>query len=221
MKKILFPAILLLLCLTTIVHAQSLPAFDRIVLTGNVSALLVEGDQENMEIKNDADQIEFEVEGRALKITSKNLIKYNQQPTVKLIITYTKLREIKARAGASIYSQQTIEADALHLRFSSGSIGELTIESNSLLSSVSEGGSLELRGTTIFHKAKAVTGGSISAYDLDCQEVLVRANTGGSAKLVALDLINATAKTGGSISYRGNPKKVKEKDGLSGTIKAY
>ena len=116
MKKIQIPAIVLLLCLTTILGAQSLPTFDRIVLTGNVSALLIEGDQENMEIKNDADQLEFEVEGRVLRITSKNLIKYNQQPTAKIIITYTQLREIKARAGASIYTQQTIEADAISLR---------------------------------------------------------------------------------------------------------
>jgi len=221
MKKILFPAILLLLCLTNIVYAQSLPAFDRILLTGNISVLLVEGDQENMEIKNDADQLEFTVEGRALKITSKNLIKYNQQPTVKVIVTFTKLREIKARAGASIYTQQNIESDALHLRFSSGAIGELTVEGNSIKSSVSEGASLDLRGSTIFHEVKAVTGGSISAFDLDAKEVIVKANTGGSAKVLALDSINASAKTGGSVSYRGNPKKVREKDGLSGTIKAY
>lgn len=220
MKKFLISTIYLfvgILCL----HAQSLPSFDRIILTGNVSALLVEGDQENMEIKNNREELEFKVEGRTLKIISKNLVKYKQQPTVKIIVTYTTLREIKARAGASIYSQQTIETEALSLRFSSGAVGELSVETQSLISSVSEGGSLELQGITNFHEAKSVTGGTLLAYDLDCEDVMVRSNTGGSAKVQANNSIDATAKTGGSISYKGDPRKVRAKDGLSGTIKSY
>ncbi len=220
MKKYFLLAITYLLGIA-ILSAQSLPTFDRIILTGNVSALLVEGDQENMEIKNGRDQLEFEVEGRTLKITAKNLIKYNQQPTVKVIIRYTQLLEIKARAGASVYSQQTIEADHLQLRFLAGANGELTVETRSLNTAVSEGGTLKIRGTTDFHQAKAVTGGSLSSYELDAKDVLVKSNTGGSAKIIALNSLDATAKTGGAISYRGNPKKVREKDGLSGTIKAY
>lgn len=220
MKKISILAIILVMT-SAILSAQSLPSFDRIILTGNVSALLVEGDQENMEIKNNRDQLEFEVEGRTLKITAKNLIKYNQLPTVKVIITYTQLLEIKARAGASVYSQQTIEADNLQLRFSAGANGELTVETSTLNTTVSEGGTLELRGVTEFHQAKAVTGGSLSSYDLDAKDVLIKSNTGGSAKIIALNSLDATAKTGGAISYRGNPQKVREKDGLSGTIKSY
>jgi len=220
MKKSLLLAITCIMSIA-ILSAQSLPSFDRIILTGNVSVLLVEGDQENLEIKNEHDQLEFGVEGRTLKITAKNLIKYNQQPTVKIIITYTQLLEIKARAGASVYNQQTIETDNLNLRFSAGANGELTVETRSLNTAVSEGGSLELRGTTDFHQAKAVTGGSLSSYDLDAQDVLIKSNTGGSAKIIALKSLDATAKTGGVVSYRGNPQKIREKDGLSGTIKSY
>ena len=220
MKKIFLLAITYLISLATL-SAQSLPTFDRIILTGNVSVLLVEGDQENMEIKNDRDQLEFEVEGRTLKITAKNLIKYNQQRTVKLILTYTELLEIKARAGASVYSQHTIEADHLQLKFLAGANGELTVETRTLNTTVSEGGSVDLRGATDFHEVKAVTGGSLTSYDLDAKDVLIKSNTGGSAKIIALNSLDATAKTGGVISYKGNPQKVREKDGLSGTIKSF
>lgn len=220
MKKNIILAVLLLIGSFPLI-AQSLPPFDRLVVTGNISILLVEGERENLDIKNNAEGLEFKVEGRHLKITAKDLIGYNKRPTIKLIVTYTNIREIKARAGASVYGDQALEIEALNLRFSSGAVGELTVYTQTLSTSVSEGGSLELSGSTDFHETKAITGGSLVAYDLDCQEVRVKANTGGSAKVVAFASIDATAKMGGSISYKGNPKQIREKDGLSGTIRAY
>jgi len=220
MRKIIIPALVLLISIISLT-AQSLPPFERLILTGNLSVLLVEGERENLDIKNDAEQVEFKVEGRTLNIIAKDLIRYNKTPTVKLVVTYTTIREIKAHAGAAVYSDQVLEIDALKLKFTSGAVGEITAYTQTLITSVSEGGTLELSGSTNFHEAKATTGGALVAYDLDCQEVLVRANTGGSAKLLASESIDATAKTGGSISYKGKPKKVREKDGLSGTIRSY
>jgi len=203
------------------VTAKNLPPFEKILVTGNVSILLIEGPAERMDIKNNAELLEYEVEGQTLKLSSKNLIKYNKQPTIKVAITYQQIREIKARAGASVYSDNTIEAEALQLRFSSGASGELIVSTKSIEVGISEGGTLELQGVTNFLEAKAVTGGTLSAYDLDSQSTVVRTNTGGSAKIVAYEDLDATAKTGGSIAYKGAPKKVRTKDGLSGSIKEY
>lgn len=149
------------------------------------------------------------------------MIKYNKQPTIKVAITYQQVREIKARAGASVYSDNTIEIEALHLRFSSGASGELVVSTKTLEVGVSEGGTLELQGETNFLEAKAVTGGTLAAYDLDSQSTIIKTNTGGSAKVMAFESLDATAKTGGSIAYKGDPKKVRTKDGLSGSIKEY
>ena len=70
-------------------------------------------------------------------------------------------------------------------------------------------------------EAKAATGGTLSAYQLDSEKTIIKANTGGSAKVIALDSIDASANTGGSIAYKGNPKKVRTKDGLSGSVKGF
>jgi len=203
------------------ITAQNLPSFDKILVTGNVSILLMEGTEESMDIKNNAALLEYEVEGQTLKLSSKNLIKYNKQPTIKVAITYQQIREIKARAGASVYSDNMLEEEALQLRFSSGASGELTVTAKTIEVGVSEGGTLELQGITEFLDAKAVTGGTLSAYELDSQSTIVKTNTGGSAKVMAYESLDATAKTGGSIAYKGDPKKVRTKDGLSGSIKAY
>ena len=224
MKKVIYGVLTLLIlvtCNANALIAQSLNNFDKILLTGNISVLLVEGETPSLDIKNNADQLEYELNGQTLKLSSTELIKYNKTPTVKVVLTYTNLREIKARAGAAAFSDNTIETEVLKLRFSSGASGELTITSNTLEVGVSEGGTLKLRGTTTYLEAKAATGGTLSAYQLDSEKTIVKANTGGSAKVIALESIDASANTGGSIAYKGDPKKVRMKDGLSGSVKGF
>lgn len=224
MKKFISWLVALLILVTVnleLLAQQALVPFDKIQLTGNISALLVEGEHGGISIQNNKEHLEYGVEGQTLKIESKNLIKYKKMPTIKIIITYNKLRAIKARAGAAVFSDNIIEAAALNLRFSSGASGELTIDTEALEVGVSEGSHLTLGGTADFQEAKSVTGGSLVAYQLDSKEAIIKTNTGGTAKLMVLESITASAKTGGSISYKGNPKKEKINNGLSGSIRAF
>ncbi len=199
---------------------KTLSPFDEIILSGNVSALLVAGEEESIEVKNDADRLDFYVEGKSLKVKATDLVKYNKTPTIKVIITYKKLRVLKARAGSSAYTEQPISGDKLDLRFSTGASGELEVAQSSLDINVSEGGNLKLRGETDWQEIKVATGGMLSAYKLEALNTVVKANTGGSAKVTTTKSINARANTGGSINYKGDPRKVQRKDGLSGTIRS-
>ena len=224
MKKItLWIAMLSLILISNTASAftKALSPFDEIILSGNVSALLVEGEEENIEIKNDGDRLDFYVDGKSLKVKATDLVQYNKTPTVKVIITYKKLRAIKVRAGASAYTENPIVGDKLDLRFSSGASGEIEVAQNSLEVSVSEGGDLELRGAAKWQEVKVATGGTLAAYRLKAENTIVKANTGGNAKVMATESINARANTGGSITYKGDPKKVQRKDGLSGSIRSY
>lgn len=224
MKKCSFwIALLSLLVVTNTAFAstKALSPFDEIILSGNVSALLVEGDEENIEIRNDKDRLDVYVDGKSLKVKATDLVQYNKTPTVKVIITYKRLRSIKARAGASAYTDNPINGDKLDLRFSSGASGEIEVAQNSIEVSVSEGGDLELEGTTTWQEVKVATGGMLSAYRLKADNAIVKANTGGNAKVMATESIDARANTGGSITYKGDPKKVQRKDGLSGSVRSY
>lgn len=200
---------------------KGLAPFDEIILSGNVSVLLVQGDTEEIEVKNDEERLDFYVEGKSLKVKARDLIKYNKTPTIKVIITYTKIRALKARAGASAYTDQPINGDKLELKFSSGAAGEIEVAQNSIEVNVSEGGDLKLNGATNWQEAKVSTGGTLFAFRLDANNTIIKANTGGSAKVVALESIKASANTGGSITYKGDPKKVQKKDGLSGSVRSW
>ena len=224
MKKITQWVVLLaLLTITTSAFAftKSLSPFDEIILSGNVSALLVEGEEESIDIKNDGERLDFYVDGKSLKVKATDLVQFNSTPTVKVIITYKKLRGLKVRAGASAYTDNPINGDRLELRFSSGGSGEIEVEQSSLEVNVSEGGNLKLSGATDWQDVKVATGGTLSAYKLTASKSIVKANTGGSAKIMTTESIDARANTGGSITYKGDPKKVQEKDGLSGTVKRW
>jgi len=166
---------------TIFADTKSLSPFDEIILSGNVSALLIAGEEESIDIKNDADRLDFYVEGKSLKVKATDLVKYNKTPTIKVIITYKKLRGIRARAGASAYTEQAIKGDQLALKFSSGASGELEVAQSSIDITVSE----------------------------------------GSAEVMTTKSIDARASTGGNITYKGDPKKVQRKDGLSGTIRSW
>ena len=224
MKKITFWIVLLSLSIITndsFAFSKSLSPFDEIVLSGNVSALLIEGETESIEIQNDKDRLDFYVEGKTLKLKAKDLIQYHKTPAVKVIITYRKLRTIKARAGASAFTETPIKGDQLELRFSSGASGKIEVMQNSLEVTVYEGSDLILSGATDWQEVKVATGGTLAAYKLDANNTVVKANTGGSAKVMATKSIDARANTGGSITYKGDPKKVQEKDGLSGSVKSW
>jgi len=223
MKKFIFGICLLsflTIASTVFADTKSLSPFDEIILSGNVSALLVEGEEESIEIRNDADRLDFYVEGKSLKVKATDLVKYNKTPTVKVIITYKKLRALKARAGASAYTEEAISGDELDLRFSSGASGEIEVTQSSLDINVSEGGNLKLRGATDWQEIKVSTGGTLSAYKLEAANTVVKANTGGSARVMTTKSIDARANTGGSITYKGDPRKVNRKDGLSGTVRS-
>jgi hypothetical protein len=224
MKKIIQSLLVFILALNTstaFALSKDLSPFDEIILSGNVSALLVEGTTESIDIKNDRDRLEVEVSGSTLKIKAKDLIKYNKTPTIKVVITYKTLRSLRARAGSSAYTEDAISGDKLELKFSSGASGELEVVQNSLEVAVSEGGNLKVKGETDWQKVKVATGGTFFAYKLDANNTVAKANTGGNAKVVAYKSIDASANTGGTIIYKGDPKKVREKDGFSGTVKSY
>ncbi len=78
-----------------------------------------------------------------------------------------------------------------------------------------------MSGTTVSQNSKVATGGGFSAFRLDCERAYVKSSTGAAAKVVATELLEAKANTGGDIDYKGNPRKVKIKDNLGGNVNEY
>ncbi len=200
---------------------KDLDAFDAISITGNVKVLLHPGETESAEITAfgiPEDKLTIRVSSGTLKLKLLNSIFYKDDE-VRVVINYKTLRSIKAQAGAIVRSDQTIESDKLDIVGNSGSNIKLDILVNALEATASEGAIVNLKGTTGRQNASASTGAQYEAEALESERAYVKAGTGGQAYISVSQLLEASANTGGTINYDGNPKERQIKTLLGGTVR--
>lgn len=196
--------------------------FDEIIASGNVDVILKKGETSGVEVwadDHDEENIKIHVSEGILKINLLKSLVRSSHKNVRVVVTFEKLRRIKAYAGAEVESQNTITADKLTLRLNSGAEMELNVEVDDLEVVVSEGSELEISGTTQSMDVRTSSGGILEAFDLESDYTYVTSNTGGEAEVVAKKRIEAKANTGGRVEYKGKPEETKISDFLTGTVK--
>lgn len=224
MKNIRMMAIAAMCLLLSNLHAQKtieLDAFDAILASGNLEVVLIPGDVERAVIEISGapkDELSVKTVRGELRINYLNTLIYKNFE-VKVTVWYKSLRAVRGNAGARIGSETGITADRLELRAGSGAQVELNVETRSLEAYASEGGLLRVGGKAETQDANATTGGRYEAFRLDCRNTYVRASLGGQAEVVALKKLEATAHTGGSIEYQGDPEQSDVRHIISGDIR--
>ncbi len=200
---------------------RSLSFFDEIIATGNMEVILEQGDEEKALVYAkgiDTDDINTSVKGGILKLSVlKSLVKKDDH--IRVRVYYRQLKRIKAHAGADISAANKMEIDNLYLQAFSGAQIDLEVQVNALSISVSKGAQADLQGKTESLDARVVSGGKLFALQLESDHTFVTATTGGAAKVVALQSLEASANTGGKIDYKGDPAKKKTKGLLTGKIR--
>ncbi|HMQ60008.1 MAG TPA: head GIN domain-containing protein [Flavilitoribacter sp.] len=205
-------------------HAQeerSLPDFDAVSVMGNIEVYLEKGESEKAVIYTydiEEDKLNVFVRNNTLKLQLINPSTYNGRGA-KVYITYRQLRGIKAHAGARVISEETITGDKLEVRGASGGQLSLKVAVNALNAGATEGALVEIEGTTESLEVSASTGGQFEGDDLESKRAYVKASTGGVANIVAREKLDASANTGGSIAYSGDPAEKQTRTLLSGEIR--
>ncbi|GAB5555616.1 MAG: hypothetical protein Sapg2KO_52070 [Saprospiraceae bacterium] len=198
-------------------------AFDEIYVTGNIEVKLEKGEENKVELYVDGmpyDKVSVKVQRGVLKLRVLESWMYRDE-IIRVYITYKDLRGIRANAGAIVESESLIEADEFIVKATSGAQVELSIEANKIEGGASEGGILELEGSAETQDMQVSTGGQYDGLLLDVNTTYIRSNTGGQAEVVAMDLLEAYANTGGSIVYKGDPKKKNVKTVIAGEVRRY
>lgn len=197
-----------------------LEAFDGVAVTGNIDVILEEGDSERAVVEAEgipASEVTVKVSRGVLKLKLINSIFYKEEE-VTVYVTYRNLRSIKAHAGARVEARNPVSADQLEVRATSGARAELEVAVNALEGGATEGGVVSLNGRAESQDVNAATGGQWEAFELDCARAYIRANTGGRAEVTADELLEASANTGGTIEYKGDPAKTTIKSVISGNV---
>jgi uncharacterized protein YxeA len=183
---------------------------DLYVSQGSKNKVTVEADE------NLHDIIITEVEDGVLKVYSEKSIW--KAKARKVHVTIKDLSLLKATSGSDVYGKGTIKTDEISISATSGADIRITVDATSVETSSTSGSDISIAGTTINHASSATSGASIDAYELESQNVLVKATSGADINIYASEKLDAKANSGGDIDFKGNPKSVNKKESSGGDI---
>ena len=191
------------------IDERTLDSFKIVNVFGNMEVQLIKADKERMVINSqevEVSKISSRVEKNELRISMNNdLFSASKKVTIKLY--YKSLVEINSTGGASIVSEDIIKADKLNFNAASGGNISLNLDVNILEASVGQKSVISLQGNVNYQKVSANLGGTYDAFELICDDAVVKANTGGKVKVYAAKLLDASAVTKGYVGYKGKPEK--------------
>ena len=196
--------------------------FHSIHASEGLDVYLTQGDSESIEVQADEnlhDIILTEVRDGILYIHTEENIAHSSAK--KVMVEFDNIEEIKSTSGSDVYSTNTIKADRLVLKSTSGSDMELKLDVNSLTCKATSGSDLRLSGTTDKFYAESTSGSDIKAAKLKARISDAKATSGSDITLYSSEELTAKATSGGDITYYGNPDKVNKSDNVSGSIRKH
>ena len=131
---------------------------------------------------------------------------FRSNSSIKAYLSVKELNRLQASAGAQVKSENTIKGNALDLGASSGSHVNMDLAYQELNINSSSGAQMKVKGITKNLKAATSSGGSVNAADLQSEYGRINASSGGHITVNTTTEITASASSGGSIRYSGNPR---------------
>ncbi len=210
----IFSTMVILLSSILVLSGQTrdIDNFSKLRVSGNIKVNLIAGSSNKADIKivrGDYDKLKTDVVNGVLtiKFKRKGIWGGGNNDKANIDLYYTEIDGLDVNAGASVKGSDVLSADDMDIDVSSGSSCDVVIDANTVDIDVSSGSSLSVRGEGGDLEADVSSGSRLSASKLVCEKVDVDVSSGGSAAVHATNHIVAEADSGGSIKYKGNPKK--------------
>ena len=188
---------------------RSLEAFKDLSASAGIQVTLINSDETKAFIETSAkslDQLKTEVHGDVLKISWKSGKGNNR--TAKVDLYFKEIEKIKVSSGASVKSDECITSDEINISASSGASIDLDIYTDSSSLSVSSGAHIVLEGITNKFSCSSSSGAYFKGLDLISEEVTISASSGASTSIFVSQKLVASASSGGSVKYDGDPEEV-------------
>lgn len=195
-------------------------SFSTIKASEGLDVYLTQSETESISVEADENLQELiltEIEDGVLKIHTKENI--GRATSKKIHISFKTISSIISTSGSDVYATNTITADRLDLKSSSGSDMKLDVNTSVLNCDASSGSGLRVSGKTVKLYAEASSGSDIKAADLLAETSEVKASSGAGITVNTSKDLTARASSGGDVKYYGNPTNVDKSDSSSGSIK--
>ncbi len=194
--------------------------FDQVKVSRGLHLILTEGTEDKITVEADENLQELittQITNGKLTITSTENI--GRAEAKNIYVTYTAIKEIAASSGSEVTATNVINSEFLTLDASSGADIIVDVFSKELYLDCSSGADIEVTGKAKTLNANASSGSDIDAKELSVSEGTVKASSGADVTITVLKKLEATASSGGHVSYYGNPKEViKHKNASGGGI---
>ncbi len=176
---------------------------DVYLTTNNAAAISVEADE------NIIDLIKTEVEDGVLNIYLSKQVWHSKARRV--YVSAPVINKIATSSGASVRFENTLKADKLSLKSSSGSDIRAKVDVTDLSCKASSGADIRISGITKNFEVSASSGSDIKAYDLESEYANAHASSGADIKMYTTKSISIKTSSGGDVNYKGNPKRIDKK----------
>ncbi|MEO5984611.1 MAG: head GIN domain-containing protein [Ferruginibacter sp.] len=179
-------------------------SFKSVKVSGDFEVMIKKGDNEEVIIEADdnlVNNIETKVVKGQLRIRTKDDNLRNSH--FKATVTAPYINDIRASASACVTSNSLDSPDAIELHASSASIITAVVNAPVVTGVSSSGAELVLSGRTKNFKGSVSSGADIKAKNLLSETTIIKASSGGYARVHASILLNASASSGAEIIYTG------------------
>lgn len=193
--------------------------FEIINVQQGINLYITQGKPTNISVEADENIIELlitEVKNNELNIYFEKNV--NQAKARNVYLTTESISKIKASSGASVKSENTIQAETLELDSSSGSSMKIRANANDIKSESSSGSSITIIGKSNSLTANSSSGSSINAKELKTVNAIAKAGSGANIDVNVTGKLTASASSGGDIDYEGSPESIDKKATSGGSI---
>lgn len=222
MKKLL--TLLLLISATSFAQEtieRELGSFDEIKIFNGLNVTLKQDSNSSIEITGKkADEVVVKNVNGRLKLSMRFPETFNSDDAKVTIFYADEISVIDVNEGSYITSDETLKQQNVELKAQEGAIIDLDVNVKYLEVKSVTGASIVISGNTENQNIEVTTGGSYKAYDLKSNYTSVTSATGSLARVTVSELLDAKVRLGGTVYYKGNPKEVKTKKIIGGTIKS-
>ena len=193
--------------------------FDEINVQQGINLFVTQGKSTNISVEADENILDLlvtEVKNNELNIYFEKNVHWAKSRNVYL--TASTISKISASSGASVKSENTIQAASLELDASSGSTIKIHTNAEEIKSESSSGSNITIFGKSKNLTANASSGSSIKANELKTENAFTKVSSGANIDLNVTQKLSAEASSGGAIDYGGNPIEVDKETSSGGSV---
>ena len=193
--------------------------FEIINVQQGINLTITQGKPTSISVEADENVIDLlitEVKNNELNIYFEKSV--YQAKARNVYLTTENISKIKASSGASVKSENTIQAETLELDSSSGSTMKIRANANEITSESSSGSSITIVGKSNSFTANSSSGSSINAKDFKTVNAITKASSGANIDVNVTGKLTAKASSGADIDYEGSPETVDKETNSGGSV---